>query len=107
MSERLFDVDPATGTKTWFSSSDDNGGTWSFRREADVAPVLDRNKSAQADGFDRRSEMWHAGHIPAVVIDLWRDKYGVDIFNKDHMPAVKRLLNSNEWAYLRPNTFRM
>ena len=28
-------------------------------------------------------------------------EHGVDITNKDHMPGVKRLLNSNEYRYLK------
>lgn len=105
--ERLFDFDPDSGVKTWFSSSDADGGTWTFRKEQDVSPILDRNKASQAEGFDRKADWWHAGHIPNVIIEKWRNELGIDIFNKDHMPAVKKLLNDSDWLALRPHNFKL
>lgn len=103
--ERLFDYDPATGLKTWFSSSDEDGGTWRFRHEQDVSPILDANKEAQAESFDKRSELWHAASIPNVVILEWMTKYGIDIYNQNHKEGVRRLLNSNEYRHLRKANF--
>lgn len=103
--ERLFDYDPATGVKTWFSSSDEDGGTWQFRREQDVSPILDRNKEAQAEAWDRRSEMWHAAHIPTLVMYEWATKHGVEMWNPDHKDGVKRLLNHPDYRYLRVRHF--
>lgn len=107
MDERLFDYDPTSGMKTWFSSSDEDGGTWRFRYEQDVSPILDHNKESQAEGFDKRSEMWHAAKIPSVIILEWMTKYGVNLWDKNHAPAVKRLLNSDEYRYLRVKHFIM
>jgi hypothetical protein len=45
--------------------------------------------------------MVHVASIPTVVQLKWLTEYGVDLTNKDHMPAVKRLLNSDEWRYLK------
>lgn len=105
MGERLFDYDPATGTRTWFSSSEDNGGTWQFRYEQDASPILDRNKEMQAESFDKRSELWHAASIPNVVLMEWVTKHGVRYWDKNHAPAVKRLLNSDEYRHLRVRNF--
>lgn len=107
MTERLFDYDPATGTKTWFSSSEDNGGTWQFRYEQDASPILDYNKEMQAESFDKRSEMWHAAKIPTTVIYEWMVKYGVNLWDKNHKEGVRRLLNHPDYRYLRVNHFIM
>lgn len=105
--ERLLDHDPQTGLKTWFSSSDENGGTWNLRYEQDTSPILDRNKEAQAEGFDRRSEMWHAASIPTVVLLEWMTKHGVEAWNPNHKEGVRRLLNDPEYRYLRVKHFIM
>lgn len=105
MTERLLDFDPATGTRTWFSSSDEDGGTWNLRYEQDTSPILDRNKEAQAEGFDKRADMWHAASIPNVVLMEWLTKHGVRYWDKNHADGVKRLLNSDEYRHLRVKHF--
>lgn len=74
-------------------------------QEHDVAPVIEHNKALQNEGFDKSSEMWHAASIPIGIQYEWLDKYGVDFWNKNHKPAVMKLLNSNEYRYLRVNNF--
>lgn len=103
--ERLLDFNPDTGLKTWFSSSDEGGGTWNLRYEQDASPILDANKESQAEDFDRRSDMWHAAKIPAVVLMEWLTRHGVRYWDKNHAPAVKRLLNSDEYRHLRVKHF--
>jgi len=100
-----FDYDPATGVRTWFSSDEENGGQWHFKREQDVAPILDRNKEAQAETWDKRSEMWHAAHIPTLVMYEWATKHGVEFWNPAHKDGVKRLLNSDEYRWCRVKNF--
>ena len=100
-----FDYDPATGVRTWFSSDEENGGQWHFKREQDVAPILDRNKEAQAETWDKRSEMWHAAHIPTFVMYEWATKHGVEFWNPAHKDGVKRLLNSDEYRWCRVKNF--
>jgi hypothetical protein len=39
--------------------------------------------------------------IPNAVAMIWLTRYGVDVFKKDHEPAVRRLLNDPEWRHLR------
>jgi hypothetical protein len=105
LDERLLDYDPSTGMKTGFSSSDDDGGTWNLRYEQDVSPLLDANKSAQADSWDKREDMWHAASIPNVVLMEWITKHGIEYYNPNHKEGVKRLLNSDEYRYLRVRNF--
>lgn len=71
----------------------------------DAAPIMDANKSAQADGFNKTSEMWHAARIPTSVMYKWFAEHGVKAWDPTHMDGVKKLLNSNEYRYLRVNHF--
>ncbi|MGV0964200.1 MAG: hypothetical protein ACOYBT_09950 [Polynucleobacter sp.] len=105
--ERLLDHDPHTGVKTWFSSSSEDGGTWNLRYEQDTSPILDQNKKAQARGFDKRSEMWHAARIPTVVMLEWKHRHGVEAWNPNHKAGVRRLLDDPEYRYLRVQHFML
>ena len=105
MTERLFDYDPDTGLKTYFEYSDENQGTWKFRYEQDASSILDANKESQAEGWDKSADFWHAAKIPAIVIMEWITKHGVNLYDKNHAAGVRRLLNSDEYRYLRVNRF--
>lgn len=90
MIETRFETDPMTGQLI-------------VHRTADVEPILERNKAlaASGDGYTPSRELRRAASIPMAIIEKWRNELGVDVFNQDHMPAVRRLLNSNEYAFLR------
>ena len=105
--ERLLDHNPDTGMKTWFSSSDENEGTWNLRYEQDTSPILNRNKAAQAEAWNRREDMWHAAHIPSIVLLEWKHKHGVEAWNPNHKGGVRRLLDDPDYRYLRVNHFIM
>lgn len=105
LDERLLDYDPATGLKTWFSSSDDDGGTWNVRYEQDTSPLIDANKSAQTESWDKREDMWHAASVPTVVMYEWAHKFGVEMWNPAHKDGVRRLLNHPDYRYLRVRNF--
>lgn len=104
MNERLFDYDPASGMTTWFSYDEENDRML-FRYEEDVQETLDYNKSSQADGFDKRSDVWHAAKIPNTILMEWMTKHGVRYWDPNHKDGVRRLLNSDEYRYLRVNHF--
>lgn len=106
MTERLLDYDHETGLKQFFST-EDGGDTWRIRYEQDITPLLETNKADQTEGLDRRSEMWHAARIPAVVQMEWLTKHGVDLYNPDHGPGVRRLLNDPDYRHLRVNEFKI
>jgi hypothetical protein len=108
MSERLLSYDPATGMKVYHLHDNESEATsFGLRYEQDVQPVLDYNKEAQNEGFDRRSDMWHAAKVPAVILMEWLTKHGVRYWDKNHAPAVRRLLNSDEYRHLRVKHFIM
>lgn len=104
MSERLLDYDPVTGLKEWFSTDAD--GNSFIRYEQDVQANLDFCKEKQADGtWDKRADMWHAANIPIGIQYDWIVKHGVNLWNPEHKDGVRRLLNSDEYRYLRVNHF--
>lgn len=105
----LLDHDPNTGLRKWMGYDRDTDSILVSYDQDQAAQqvILDRNKSSQADGFDKRSDMWHAAHIPVGVMYEWLTKYGVDAWNPQHIDGVKRLLNSPDYRYLRVNHFIM
>jgi hypothetical protein len=102
----LFDVDPEYGAYETFDYDNDNGRV-TIRRICDVQPIIDRNKELQnhTDCWNEAKDMRLAASIPNEVALMWLNDYGVNCWRKEHWPAVKKLLNSNEWKYLRTNTF--
>lgn len=106
MSKNLIDHDMDSGIST-FQHYDEGEDSMTIETVQDVTPILERNKAQQNESFDKRSDLWHAATIPAVVQLEWMTKFGVDLLNKDHFPAVKRLLNSSEYSHLRRNEFKL
>jgi hypothetical protein len=72
-------------------------------RSADAGPILEANKAlaSSGDGYSPSRELRRAATVPFIVYELWKNLYGVDMFNPDHGPKVMELLDSSEWAYLR------
>lgn len=102
MTKRLLDYDPVTGLKTFHSYDETEDKTY-VSYEEDVEALLDRNKRLQAENRSTSSmgDGVHVASIPPTVQMKWLTEYGVDLMNRDHMPAVKRLLNDPEWRYLK------
>lgn len=82
---------------------EDGDGSLIVHREADVEPLLEINKALQTsgDGYTPSREMRRAASIPLAIIEKWKNELGVDVFDPDHIGAVRRLLNSNEYRHLR------
>lgn len=104
--ELLFDYDPLTGHRQWFSTDEETGISY-IRHEQDIGNILRFNKEMQADCSDdfKRGEMWHAAKIPITVMYEWAAKYGVEAWNPAHKDGVMRLLNDPDYRYLRVNHF--
>ena len=79
--------------------------------EAELKRVLDRNKRIAATGtkgyIDDEKTMAHKAHIPPYVNELWKNMYGVDVFNPDHLDKVLKLLDDPDWADLRTGQGRV
>ncbi len=106
MSKRLLDFDTETSIKTYhhYDEADD---VMAIETTQDVTPILELNKAQQNEGLNKKSDMWHAATIPAVVQLEWMTKFGVDMMNQNHWGAVKKLLNSSEYSHLRRNEFKL
>jgi hypothetical protein len=100
---KFVDYDPLRGVECW---EDMNDGHLQIHHRQDVEPLLDYTRKLRNDGLTDdgiKNDMWHYAQIPPVVMMEWRDKYGVDLFNKDHIQAVYKLLNT-EYQYLKTTT---
>lgn len=98
---RLFKHDPERRLNIWWESTDDG---FLLHYEQDVEPILELNKAKQSAGrayYAQDNEMWRVASIPVTVQMDWMTKFGVDILNEDDWPRVKKLLNSNEYRYLK------
>ena len=99
MARKLTEFDPVDGIVTSYEH-DEMTDVLITTRTQDVEPILEENKARRNHGIVGKD--WrHAASIPNIIIEKWIKEKGVNVFNKDHMPKVKQLLNDPEWAYLR------
>lgn len=105
----LLDRNPVTGLEKWmnYDEATDSVQVSYKQDEAVVQGALDRNKMVQNEHHDRREDMWHAAHVPVQIMYEWLTKHGVNAWDPQHIDGVKRLLNSNEYRYLRVRNFIM
>jgi len=99
---RFFDYDGMTGQAEFFHYNEENGAMTIETRQ-DVEPILNANKRAMndGDGYTPSRDMKRIASIPLNIVELWKEKYGIDLFNKNHAQGVRRLLNDPDWRYLR------
>lgn len=100
---RLLDVDRMTGVAEYHHYDAETDRTI-VETVQDVTPLLERNKALQnADdrGWSASRDLRRAAAIPDIIVLKWRNEYGIDVFDRNHWPAVKKLLNDPEWRYLR------
>lgn len=102
--KRLLSHDPITGKTEWWIW-DSATRTASIRTEWDVTAILDSNKAAQNQDdqgwFSNKREMRRAASIPNAIIYKWLIEEGINIWDNNHLPAVRRKLNDPEWRWLR------
>ncbi len=103
MRRRLLEHVPATGISEYHHYDLTTDRTV-IETVQDVAPILERNKAlqnAEDGGWSPSRELRRAATIPDIIILKWRNEEGIDAFDPDHWPAVKRKLNSSEYRWLR------
>lgn len=117
--KRLLGYDPVTGVQTWYHSDGQDGKSFFIEEIQDVSQIIEENKAIQnhhaggAMGMnqvfrDGVKKGWtHVARIPNTVITKWLYEKGVNVFDKNHLPAVKRLLNDPEWRHLRVGTGKL
>jgi hypothetical protein len=101
MQWRFLSRDPSTGAVEHYGY-DESEDRCIIRRSFDVTPVIEANKRSQDEtGWNKDKSMRLAARIPPDVQYEWLRRYGIRAWDKNHKPAVVRLLNSSEWRYLR------
>lgn len=101
--KRLLDYDPLTGLAEYHSYDPLTDRTIIEYRQ-DATPVLERNKALQNHddgGWSPSRDMRRAASIPDIIVLKWLKEEGINVFDRDHWPAVKRKLNDPEYRYLR------
>lgn len=106
--KRDFGYDPLTGIQSWFEATPEG---FNIIREQDAEPTIELNKKKQSMGrayyagakeTNDEPDMWKLASIPILVQFDWAQKYGItDITSAEHWPRVQKLLNSNEYRYLK------
>jgi len=99
----LLDADGAVIERVHFAPDE----SFAIETVQDVEPTLEHNKRLRNDnpsGMGPTREWQYVASIPPVVQMIWLQQYGIKAWDKDHWPAVLRLLNSSEWSQLRTNS---
>lgn len=76
-------------------------GDWVYESIQDIQPILEANKAEQNSGHKPNGTFRRVASIPLVTLLEIEKRFGINYLNKDHMPALKKLLNSNEFRHLR------
>lgn len=102
----LIDDGSWNGIRRWSRCTDDDYGTIEVRSEGiGEETIIEQNK--RSAGVNKRSELWHVGHIPASVGLKWLVEKGVDIWNPHHSDAVAKLLMDSDYRHLVPGCDRI
>ena len=76
------------------------------RTYQDLGPILDTNKSRQADsdfnnGYTESRDMQHVASIPMIMLMIWAKEAGVDVYGREMNDIIRKKLNDPDYAYLR------
>ena len=100
--KRLLDYNADTGVRQIYEGTDDG---FQIHISQDVTPILEQNKRLQNDWKSKsersKSDFWQVAEIPIGVQYEWLINHGLDIYNKDHWPGVRKMLNSSDYRYLK------
>ena len=82
-------------------------GEFAIEHIEDIQPLIDSNKKLQNEDHHKADEFRLSARIPMTVVYEWKRLFGVDLFNKDHKEAVKKLINSPDYRYLKTTNRRI
>lgn len=82
-------------------------GEFAIEHIENIQPLIDSNKKLQNEDHSIRDEFRLSARIPMTVYYEWKRKFGVDLYNKNHSQAVKKLLNSPDYRYLKTTNRRI
>jgi hypothetical protein len=97
---------PGLHTKYTHDEPDD---LFVVQKQQDVEPILKNNHALRTlnDGFTPSRDMKRIASIPMIVINHWREKLGIDIYDPNDLKKVKQLLNDPDWQYLKTSDGRV
>lgn len=102
----LLDDGSFNGIRRWMRATDDDEGTIQIKSEGiGETKVIEENKRAEAP--NKRSDMWHVGHIPASVGLKWLVEEGLDLWNPDHRDGIMKKLMDSDYRHLVPGMARI
>ena len=104
MSKKLLSYDPLTKMAQWHYYDHSTGKTH-IKTVQECQNILDRNKQKQnshnTSRYSKKDELYHFASVPNTVLMEWKQKYGIDWNKKEDSPRIEKLLQSNEYKYLR------
>jgi len=104
MSRRLIDHNIHTGISTYHHYDHSTGQTH-IESTQDVKSIIDNNKRLQnqtSSDMGRKNGLMLWATIPNNVIVKLKQEEGIDVFNKDDLKKLERLLDRNpEYKYLK------
>lgn len=100
MSDEL-DLGVSTAGIHWSAKFVD--GLWVARSEAEVDPILDRNKAMAAhnDGYSPDKTFRRVATLPFALIQYWKEVEGWDAMDADNHDKLVKVLNDPEYSWLR------
>jgi len=95
------DHDHFTGISTYHDYDHSSGKTY-ISQEQDVEKILKQNKAEALAGVNNSNKGYKKfASVPLTVLMDWKTKLGLDYNNPAHLPKIEKLLQSNEYQYLR------
>lgn len=92
----ILDHDPLSGRTVVFDY-DEATDRMTITHQQDVEPYLkkaaERRASSEYTRHGMKNEFLHYAILPEVIQLEMKQKYGVDVDNRDHWPAVFKLIN--------------
>lgn len=86
-------------------------GSFTLHQSSDLQAFVDNNTAMQNSGFDgytsKSKDFRYVGEIPNILSEKWRIEEGINVYDKNDWPAVKKKLNSIEFRKLRTALFRV
>ena len=109
MSKRLVNYCPYTQTSTWHYYDHSTDTTY-VEEVQDCQNIIDKNGIAFCERFllqadatrGKKSDHFHFATIPNSVIAKFKKDLNLDIFNRDDMKKIERLIQRDpDYRYLR------
>ena len=87
----------------WFTVDDDTGEEVVRTEWKNTQYLLEENKAIQGKEAGRGKDMHHVARIPPSIIVKWMEE-GINIYDRNHGPAILKKLDDPEYRHLRVNT---